>query len=266
MTDSALTIRRDDDFRLALEPSNLESAFKLAAIVAKTGLYGCKSPEDALLRILTGRALGVAAPVALQNIYDVYGRPSISSRLKTALVLRHPDCEYFEHVESSTESCTYRCKRRGREEKRVTFSLADAQRAQLVKKDSNWDKWPRRMLQARAASELVDLEFPDVCMGFPSEEDSRDAHAIADLEFPEVEAAVDCDTAQTPAPPAQAPARDWESEATLLKQLIADAKGDEVKNIREAAAEFAKEAPEALVTEIRNLYNLVHGKGGKSRE
>ena len=53
----------------------------------------------------------------------------------------------------------------GKKPLEVTFTLAQAERAQLVKKDSNWQKWPDRMLRARVLSEGISLLAPKIYAG-----------------------------------------------------------------------------------------------------
>ena len=46
-------------FKLALEPTSFDGALKVAGMVAKIGMCGVKSPEEALIRIAAGRELGI---------------------------------------------------------------------------------------------------------------------------------------------------------------------------------------------------------------
>jgi hypothetical protein len=248
----------DDTFRFALEPSGFREAQTVAAIVAKTGMCGVKTPEEALVRLMTGRTLGIPSFVALQHVYDVEGRPSLSAKLKVALCLRHPECEKFEHVESDHQHATYRAKRRGLPEKTVTFTIDDAKRAGLVKEKSNWEKWPRRMVQARASSELADILFPDACMGMPTVEESYDARAI-ETTGEIVQTASDMAKSVIPTHfpgAAAAPERDWASEAALLKHRIQTAKTqDERASVRPDVAKFLAEAPEPHLSDVKDYYN-----------
>jgi hypothetical protein len=246
-----------DQFRFALEPASFNDAFKLAAIVAKVGMYGCSTPEGALVRLLTGRALGLPATVALQHVYDVNGRPSLSAKLKMTLTMRHPECEKFEHIESDSKHAVYVIQRKGQPEKRFEFRFEQAIAAKLVKPDSNWEKWPSRMCQARASSEASDVVFPDACMGLPTLEEAIDMGA---------------DTAPpTVAGPVQQVqlARDFDAEFLALKTRIANASTkDEKRAAHAAVVAFAAEAGEPYATEIKAHWNTVHAtkKNGDAPE
>jgi hypothetical protein len=239
----------DDAFRFALEPSDFKEAGTLAAIIAATGMCGIKSTNEALVRLMTGRTLGIPSFIALQHVYDVEGRPSISAKLKVALCLRHPDCESFEHIESDHQHAVYRAKRRGLPEKEVKFTVDDAKRAKLVKPDSNWEKWPRRMCQARASSELADILFPDACMGMPTVDEARDeANARIDEMTGEV--------IDNRPPPQAAPLRDFAKEAEVLKARIAEAKTPELRAaIRPEIAKFSEEAGAPWAKDVKDAYN-----------
>jgi|HubBroStandDraft_4_1064222.scaffolds.fasta_scaffold238183_2 hypothetical protein len=247
----------DDGFRFALEPAGFREAQTVAAIVAKAGICKVKTPEEAMIRMMTGRALGIPTFIALQHVYDVEGRPSLSSKLKVALCMRHPDCEYFELVESDEKHATYRTKRRGRDEVRRTFTVDMAVRAQLVKKDSNWEKWPHRMCQARASGELADVVFPDACMGMPSVEESYDARASELVG----EVVTTAEPQPSPSPPQAAPMRDYASEVALLKHRISNAKTtDELKGLRKDAETFAESAGEPYAADVKAFYNKMRGE------
>lgn len=57
----------------------------------------------------------------------------------------------------------------------VAFTMAQAERAQLVKKDSNWQKWPDRMLRARVLSEGISLLAPKIYAGTYDADDAPQA-------------------------------------------------------------------------------------------
>ena len=250
---AALAKRSDEElFRFGLEPQGLSDAMALCKDIAQTGMFsGNKdgtpaTPASLLVRLMVGRSLGVPAMVALQHVYDVYGRPAISSRLKVALSKRHPECERFEIVESNDKKATYAVKRAGQIEKTFTFTIEEAARAGLIKKESNWEKWPRRMLEARAASHAADVEFPDAAMGLPTldeAEDIRPGEIVGEVVPPKV------------------PARDWVKEAETLKGNLTTAFGSKndaaMKTARQALKAFCDEAPRDVVADLKKHYNAL---------
>jgi hypothetical protein len=81
----ALVISQHAEFKHALEPTSLDSAYRVATLAAKIGIGGVRSPEEALIRIMHGRTLGITAMQALRFVYVVNGRPSVDSTLMRAL-------------------------------------------------------------------------------------------------------------------------------------------------------------------------------------
>lgn len=148
---------------------------KLADHISNTefvpkGLRG--KPAAVAAAVLAGREQGIGPMTSLTHMHVVDGRPTMSAELKRARVLAGGHELHFE--EMTTTRCIVRGRRRGSENwTTVTWSMDDARNAGLQGKD-NWRKHPRRMLQARATSELCDLLFPDVVGGLPTTEEIRD--------------------------------------------------------------------------------------------
>jgi hypothetical protein len=245
----------DESFALALEPQSFTDAMAFAEVISKSGMWApkgqsCLTPQQALMRLMTGRNLGIPAVIAMEHVYDLYGRTGISAKLKDGLARRHPHCELFEHVSSDVKSAVWKVKRRGSPEQLVTYTIEDAQRAGIVKPDSNWQKHPRRMLQARARSEAADIWFPDATMGLPTVDEIED-EMVGDVVLPN-------------APPAQAaPARDFLAEADDLKQAIADAANgttEDKKAVREMFKKFEADAPAAISADVKAFYNMAIGQ------
>jgi hypothetical protein len=244
-----------DQYRFALEPASFNDAFKLAAIVAKAQMYGCTTPEGALIRLLTGRSLGLPATVALQHVYDVKGRPSLSAKLKMTLTMRHPECEKFEHVESDEKHATYVIKRKGQPEKRFTYTFEQAKIAGVVKPDSAWMTVPIRMNEARASSHASDVVFPDACMGLPTLEEVLDMGPAEST------------PSQTAKPVVSQgePARDFDAEALALKAKITAAETKEAKRaVHAEVATFCQEAGEPYASDAKTCWNLIHGPAKKN--
>lgn len=141
----------------------------VALTVAKSGLFGAKTPEQAFVAIATGMELGLKPMQALRNIVVVQGRPTFSADGGFAVVRNHP--EYGGIVWDVCNDKEARCKitriSKGgalKEEFVGSFTLKDAAAAGLANKD-NWKHYPARMLRARALSYACRDAFPDVLNG-----------------------------------------------------------------------------------------------------
>ena len=144
-----------------------------------------RKPADVLLILLTARDLEIPMTDALRTVQVVKGRVTLAPRLKMALVERKglgwvrpcsPDprtgqCPYC----GSTTGCTdtkavaHALVTRTGEMHSYTFTIADAERAKLVRSGQNgdgaWITYPQRMLSWRACGYLTDDVFPGAAIG-----------------------------------------------------------------------------------------------------
>ena len=271
---AALVASGDPAFRSALEPSNFDSAYRLAAMAASTGIGGVKTPEDALIRIMTGRALGLSAMQSLSLVYVVRGNPGLRSVLMVALCRVRPECEYFEMVESTEEFATYRTKRRGRPEVKLTWTVQQAERAGLLSgaNGTTWTHYRAELLRSRCSSALARIEWPEAILNLYSVEELTsgigpgsevDGMAAVELVGESVQPAGSAAAPRNPGP-TQAARRDFAAEADAIKQRIVDAKTkDELKAVRAEAAAFVADAGEPWATQLRNFYSVTMSKAPK---
>lgn len=163
-----------ESYKKGLEPTSLMEAYKLAEVISKTGICGTTSAADVLVRLLHGRELGLTAMQAISGVYVVNSKPGVYAEVLEALCIQHPDCEKWEWIERSDTRAELLIGRRNRKEQTIVWTLDDAKRAQLLKEDSNWMKYPRRMLAARCRSEGAGLMFPDATRGMKAREELED--------------------------------------------------------------------------------------------
>lgn len=157
---------------LGFEPATLDDAWRLAKLVVASGLApkAVRTPEAAIVMILTGRELGLTAMQSIRSIHVVEGKPLLSADLMLALCLRLPTCEMFSCIETTDAVASFTAKRRGQPETRLSFSIEQARNAGLSGKD-NWKKYPAAMLRARAIAALARLVFPDAFVGVYEEDE-----------------------------------------------------------------------------------------------
>lgn len=120
-------------------------------------------PDDIIAVSLIGREMGLSPMLAMQYIHVIEGRPSVKPELMNARI--RAAGHRIEVGEWTHESCTLKGTRSDGESMTVTFTMADAQRAGLVKAKGNWERFPKAMLWARALSMLARALFPDVIIG-----------------------------------------------------------------------------------------------------
>jgi hypothetical protein len=171
------------------------SVFKLADHICDTDFvpdaYRGNAPAVAAA-ILAGRELGIGPMTSLRHVQIVKGNPSLSAEYKRARVLAAG--HEFTILEINTQRCRVKGKRRGSSEPplEIKFDMADAKLAGLLNPSRSgrpgaWQTRPRRMLFARAASELCDLMFSDVVNGLATTDllaEGTDEDAFAGYDEP----------------------------------------------------------------------------------
>lgn len=112
--------------------------------------------------LLSAREIGIPPMQALNGGLNIInGKVEISARMMSALIR---DAGHQIKVKISTDdSCTLMGTRADTgETEEATFSLADAQKAGLVRTGGGWTKFPKDMCFARALSRLARQLFSDV--------------------------------------------------------------------------------------------------------
>lgn len=176
------------------EPEDFTQMQSLCKWICQSGLTpdSVENPQDAMIIIMRGASLGLPAMQALDSIHVIKGKPTLSADLQVALALRHPECERFQIVEWTEKLCTYETKRRGHDPQSFTFTMEDAHRAGLVDRGrgkSNWQKYPKQMLRARAGATLARAVYPELFTGVYTPEEARSidagpANVVSDADTP----------------------------------------------------------------------------------
>lgn len=197
----------------AIIPQSIEDVFRVAKGVAQSGLapaalVGNKDENAAAMAIavaiMSGAELGLKPMVALRSFTVINGKPALYGDGLINVVRQSGKVEYLrtgcdERDGQMVGWCEAKRNDTG-EDKRVEFTQAQAQRADLWKTSGNtpWAKYPERMLAWRAAGYCLRELFGDVLGGIRDEFEARE---IADAEFEEVQAAPKPPTPPSPPSP-----------------------------------------------------------------
>lgn len=161
-------------------PTDTSEAMAMAKFIYESRLAprSFDSPQKIVIAILRGLEIGLPPFQALEGSAVINGKVCLYGDALPALVLRTGLCVKFEErIEGDGDNMTAVCitKRRGMEnERKATFSVADAKRAGLWGKSGPWKQYPQRMLQMRARSWNFRDGFADALGGFGVVEESRD--------------------------------------------------------------------------------------------
>lgn len=242
------------DFKLELEPRSITALADLAASMAAIALCGVRTPEEAMARMLTGRELGLTTMQSMRGVYIIENRPALDATLMHGLCLQSPLCEQFESVETTEERATFKIKRKGWSEAKLhTFTIEEAQKAGLLdrgkdeeaKKNNNWNKWRKRMLEARAKSTAARLFFPEVTFGLYTPDEVSEGSSD-----PMPGAVVSAEVIVS------RPKRDLEQEFIALAEKITGSKSrEELSAARKEANAWAADVGEPWAGRVAKTYD-----------
>ena len=143
----------------------------LASKIAGTEFVGKGfrgKPASTAAAILTGRELGLGPMASLRGLQVIEGSVSMTAQMMAGKILAAG--HRVEWVENTDKAAEVRITRGdGLGEAVSRFTIADAQRAGLAGK-TNWAKYPRAMLRARALSECAGMICADVILGLEASE------------------------------------------------------------------------------------------------
>lgn len=154
---------------LSLASMSAQEAWRFAEALAGASLLPGEyrgNPGSVLWAMEYGRALGLDVVTTITTIHVIKGKPTQSADL---MLSRAREAGHRVRIQSERERCVVRIVRRDDQEDEnvVEWTLADAKTAGLFpgKPDSNWAKYPRAMLRARAIAECVRISCPEVLHG-----------------------------------------------------------------------------------------------------
>lgn len=156
-------------------------------------------PADCFVALQWGTELGLQPMSAMQNIYVVNGRPTLSAQVMMGLLKVRDDYLGADVTSSATSAkCVIKRKlRSGTIETHVgEFTIEQAKVAGLVGKD-NWKGYPQQMLEARATAFAARKAYPDVLAGIYTTEEVQD--------FDEPKNVTPAKPDAPPAPPSEPP-------------------------------------------------------------
>lgn len=149
------------------EAQTMNAVAAWGRLMAASGFFkDAQNEAQAAVKILAGRELGFGVIESMTGIFIIENRPTLSAGLMANAVKRSGRYDYrvLEHTE---QHCLIEFRQRveggGWERLGASeFSVDDAERAGLMRPGSNWTKYPRNMVFARAMSNGVRFHCPDV--------------------------------------------------------------------------------------------------------
>jgi hypothetical protein len=144
---------------------------KAGAYIAKSGLFGVKSPEQAVALMLVAQAEGRNPFEAARDYHIIQNRPALKAdAVLTRFQQAGGSVEWQEYTDTKVVG-KFTHPKGGYVV--VDWTLDRAKQAGLLGKDS-WKNYPRAMLRARCISEGVRTVFPGVASGIYTVEEVQD--------------------------------------------------------------------------------------------
>ncbi len=164
--------------KFALIP--LSDVEKMANTMAKSGLFGVKSPDQAMALMLIAQAEGLHPAIAARDYHIIEGRPSLKADAMLARFQQAGGSVVWEEMTATRVAGIFAHPQGGSVPMEWTYEMA--QQAGLTDKGhhkntpakNNWDKYPRAMLRARCISEGVRATYPGVTVGMYTKEEVLD--------------------------------------------------------------------------------------------
>jgi hypothetical protein len=158
---------------VALTPAliPLSDIERMAGAIAKSQLFGVKSPDQALALMLIAQAEGRHPAIAARDYHIIQGRPTLKA---DAILARFQEAggrvEWHAYTDTNVDA-TFTHPSGG--SLRLEWTIDRAKQAGLLGNDT-WKKFPRAMLRARVISEGVRTMLPGVMCGVYTPEEVSD--------------------------------------------------------------------------------------------
>lgn len=153
---------------IAVSFSDIE---RMAGAVAKSGLFGVKTPEQAMALMLVAQAEGLHPAIAARDYDIIQGRPAKKSEAMMRSFIANGGKVRWHALDDKIADATFSHPAGG--EIRITWDLLRATTAGLSGKDM-YKKFPRQMLRARCISEGVRTVCPMATSGMYVPEEVAD--------------------------------------------------------------------------------------------
>jgi hypothetical protein len=143
----------------------------MALAVAKSGLFGVKTPDQAMALMLIAQAEGLHPAIAARDYHVINGRPTLKA---DAMLARFHSAggsvRWGEYTDRRVVG-TFSHPQGGSVEVEWTLDMATS--AGLTK-NPTWKSYPRQMLRARCVSEGIRTVFPGVVVDTYTPEEAED--------------------------------------------------------------------------------------------
>ncbi len=156
--------------RPQLTPSTWQMIESIAPAMYKSSFFAVSSAEQAQAIMIKGFELGLPLAASFELIHVIKGKPALSPRGALAIIQNSGaiDVKITRLVDAKGTYIGHECwmKRKSNGfEYCARFTLDDAKRADLIRPDSGWVKYPEQMALWRCVGFAADVVCPDLIGG-----------------------------------------------------------------------------------------------------
>ena len=171
-------------------PATYDEISNMAKAFVQSGMFtDTKQLSQAIVKIQAGRELGLPPVYSMQNINMIRNRLTTSANTMAMLVKKSGRYNYRikEHTDKACIIIFFETDNgKWVEVGDSTFTIEDAKRADLVKPESGWAKYPKAMLFSRAISQGARMYAPDAIGGIYTDEEIRSIPAKPETETSDI--------------------------------------------------------------------------------
>ena len=143
----------------------------MASAIAKSGLFGMKTPDQALALMLVAQAEGMHPATITQDYDIIQGKACRKTHSVMARFQQMGGRVEWHQLDDKIADATFSHPAGG--SIRMEWTIQQAQKANLTGKD-NWKNYPRAMLRARLIAEAVRAVYPAAIGGMMLSEEAQD--------------------------------------------------------------------------------------------
>lgn len=143
----------------------------MAISIAKSNLFGVKTPDQALALMLIAQAEGMHPAIAARDFHIINGRPALKADAMLARFQTAGGRVEWKTYTDEKVSAVVSHPQGGSVE--ISWTIDMANKAGLTK-NPTWKQYPRQMLRARVISEGIRTVFPGVAVGVYTPEEVED--------------------------------------------------------------------------------------------
>ena len=145
---------------------------RMAVAAAKSGLFGVKTPDQALALMLVAQAEGLHPAAAARDYHVIQGRPALKA---DALFARFQAAGgTVRWLKYQNDACRAVNSHPQGGSVEIEWNIGMAERAGLTGRNPTWKTYPRSMLRSRVISEGVRAVFPGCASGVYTVEEVSD--------------------------------------------------------------------------------------------